>query len=123
MKLSQSVLAISFSLHSPARVAAFSNSNFSTRSASFITHGKSTSLLSLAVAETEDLSSAQADLDFNGVNKLSFRELQKNCKDRGLPASGNTAALRRRLLEAIGTAACTEESGENDEVSHYLFIC
>jgi pentatricopeptide repeat protein len=37
-------------------------------------------------------------LDYATVNKLSYRELQKECRERGLPAVGNTAALRSRLL-------------------------
>eukprot|EP00592_Proboscia_alata_P004182 CAMPEP_0194370226 /NCGR_PEP_ID=MMETSP0174-20130528/18496_1 /TAXON_ID=216777 /ORGANISM="Proboscia alata, Strain PI-D3" /LENGTH=767 /DNA_ID=CAMNT_0039147535 /DNA_START=166 /DNA_END=2469 /DNA_ORIENTATION=+ len=36
------------------------------------------------------------------VDKLSFRDLQKECKSRELPANGSTAVLRKRLQEAVG---------------------
>lgn len=42
------------------------------------------------------------DYDYETINKLTFRELQKECKERGLGAVGNTAALRTSLLEHMG---------------------
>jgi len=41
------------------------------------------------------------------VNKLTFRQLQRECKENGLPAVGSTAALRGRLLEFYGVARNT----------------
>lgn len=38
----------------------------------------------------------------DGIKKMTFRQLQKSCVERGLPAVGNTAALRARLLESAG---------------------
>jgi len=46
---------------------------------------------------------------FNDVNQLSFRELQKHCKHRGLEAIGNTKVLRLRLLEKLGLCDSEEE--------------
>ena len=34
------------------------------------------------------------------LSALSYRELQAECKARGLPASGKTEVLRQRLEEA-----------------------
>jgi len=41
--------------------------------------------------------------DTAAVRKLTFRELQSACKKKGLPAVGNTATLRNRLLETLPT--------------------
>lgn len=41
-------------------------------------------------------------LDYAKINKLTFRELQKECKERGLGAKGDTATLRSNLLEGLG---------------------
>ena len=37
---------------------------------------------------------------FMPLSALSYRELQAECKARGLPASGKTEVLRQRLEEA-----------------------
>ena len=62
--------------------------------------------------------------DVNSVKALSFRQLQKACVARGLPAVGNTAALRSRLLESAGlpdvsapSAPASAVNGSDDEVS------
>lgn len=62
--------------------------------------------------------------DVNSVKALSFRQLQKACVARGLPAVGNTAALRSRLLESAGlpdvsapAAQASAVNGSDDEVS------
>eukprot|EP00562_Extubocellulus_spinifer_P018041 CAMPEP_0178594320 /NCGR_PEP_ID=MMETSP0697-20121206/30438_1 /TAXON_ID=265572 /ORGANISM="Extubocellulus spinifer, Strain CCMP396" /LENGTH=160 /DNA_ID=CAMNT_0020231597 /DNA_START=13 /DNA_END=493 /DNA_ORIENTATION=+ len=80
--------------------------SFNTGSASL----SSGSGLSRAVAATIDESSSSTEtesstaepLDMDGIKKMTFRQLQKSCVDRGLPAVGNTAALRARLLESAG---------------------
>lgn len=112
MKLSQSVIALYLALHAP-NVAAFSHSRLSSQR---VVPSQITSLSSLAVVETEeDLSSSPESLNYAGVKVLSFRELQKECKERGLAATGNTAALRSRLLGAIGIFDCTGEETEAQE--------
>ena len=55
-------------------------------------------------------------LDYRAVNKLSFRELQKACKDRSLTAAGPTAVLRIRLLESSGIAPREEKPEVDNEV-------
>lgn len=62
--------------------------------------------------------------DVNSVKALSFRQLQRACVARGLPAVGNTAALRSRLLESAGlpdvsapSAPASAVNGSDDEVS------
>jgi len=42
------------------------------------------------------------DWDYETINRLTFRELQKECKERGLAAVGNTAALRNNLMDHMG---------------------
>ena len=66
--------------------------------------------------------------DVNSVKALSFRQLQKACVSRGLPAVGNTAALRSRLLESAGlpdvsapAAPASAVNGSDDEVSRVDF--
>jgi len=53
---------------------------------------------------------------FNDVNQLSFRELQKHCKHRGLEAIGNTKVLRLRLLEKLGLCDSEEECAVMEDV-------
>lgn len=103
MKISPLAVAISLTVSSPISVSAFSQSRLSTRWVSGTTSLPS----SLAVAEVEgDVTSPDNSLDYNAVNSLTFRQLQKECKERSLPATGNTAALRGRLLENLGIFAC-----------------
>ena len=60
------------------------------------------------VDEAVDTSSASSDdqqipiTDVNSVKSLSFRQLQRACVARSLPAVGSTAALRSRLLDSAG---------------------
>jgi len=42
------------------------------------------------------------ELNYEIITGLKFRELQKECKERGLGANGNTAALRNNLLDHVG---------------------
>lgn len=138
MKLSPSVIAISLSL--PSQVAAFTQSNINTRwgslvltsstsssssPLSYVTKSdRTTSLPSLAVAETDEALSSSSSSSNNSedvndnylsVNKLGFRDLQRECKEKGLPATGNTAALRGRLLEALGVVVCDGSEEDVEE--------
>jgi hypothetical protein len=77
-----------------------------------------------AAAEQPDGGEGQVPItDVNSVKALSFRQLQKACVARGLPAVGSTAALRSRLLESAGLpdvsvpAAPSAVNGSDDEVS------
>lgn len=128
MKLSPLAVAISITLYAPiTKVAAFSQPKLSSN------YARKTSLPSLAVAEVEsDVASSDESLNYEGINQLTFRELQRQCKERDLPAKGNTAALRSRLLDHLGIFQCvageeveecipadfdftfTDESGDND---------
>lgn len=114
-------IALSSTIYSPLLVAAFSNSKLSPP-ALIRTH-RSIALPTLAVAETEDnLSSEETKLDNYAVNKLPFRELQRQCKERGLAATGSTGALRSRLLDALGIVECSVDSQETDDVSQFYFV-
>eukprot|EP00957_Ditylum_brightwellii_P002852 219088-Ditylum_brightwellii.AAC.1 len=42
-------------------------------------------------------------MDYGEVNRLTYRELQRVCKEKGLAATGTTSALRSRLLDFFGT--------------------
>lgn len=42
-----------------------------------------------------------SDPTANALNSLSYRELRKECAASGIPATGNTQALRKRLLEHV----------------------
>ena len=43
--------------------------------------------------------------DFASVQDLSYRDMQKWCKERGIPANGTTDAIRSRLVEHINMNA------------------
>eukprot|EP00559_Dactyliosolen_fragilissimus_P002968 CAMPEP_0184861704 /NCGR_PEP_ID=MMETSP0580-20130426/6323_1 /TAXON_ID=1118495 /ORGANISM="Dactyliosolen fragilissimus" /LENGTH=677 /DNA_ID=CAMNT_0027359291 /DNA_START=408 /DNA_END=2441 /DNA_ORIENTATION=- len=72
-------------------------------------------------------------MDYESINKLSYRQLQTHCKEKGLPATGNTATLRGRLLEEFGlgvgfsnyssseTSSIPEVSDEDCEVEGIEF--
>lgn len=74
---------------------------------------------STVVSVAEETSTVLETVNYENVNKLSFRELQRECKARGLGAVGNTAALRRRLLETVGAYAESDidDVEEVDELS------
>lgn len=82
---------------------------------------RSSQQMSMAI-ETQYETSA-ASMDFEDIRKLPYRQLQKYCKDRGLPANGSTAALRTRLLEDLGLVVTRDEEcdisgeGTDEEVS------
>lgn len=54
-------------------------------------------------------------LDYQIINGLKFRELQKECKKRNIPAVGSTSILRNRLLEACGLLKVELEVTKADE--------
>mmetsp|Transcript_44120 Transcript_44120/g.81550 ORF Transcript_44120/g.81550 Transcript_44120/m.81550 type:complete len:879 (-) Transcript_44120:162-2798(-) len=53
------------------------------------------------VSPSEDLAQPLIDAARTAVDKLSFREMQKDLKARGLPAAGKTDVVRERLYSAI----------------------
>ena len=69
---------------------------------------------------TEEEQIVHTELNFDVVNKLPYRQLQKECKSRGLAANGSTAVLRTRLLEDLGIVTAKEEECDikkDEEVS------
>jgi hypothetical protein len=56
---------------------------------------------------TEDASSP---LDLDMIASLSFRELQRECKARGLPAMGNTGTLRGHLRGLVTPDTAAEDT-------------
>lgn len=110
MKLSTAAVALVVASSNAALVRGFTSPS-SSSSANIVARrtgraGAAGPALSVAAeideSSTSVASSSDSSLDFNGVNSLSFRELQRECKERELPAVGNTAALRGRLLEFHG---------------------
>ena len=84
------------------------------------------SVAAAPVDEAMDTASASSDdqqipiTDVNSVKSLSFRQLQRACVVRGLPAVGSTAALRSRLLDSAGlpdVSAPAAPQAVEDEVS------
>ena len=81
-----------------------------------------------ASSSSSDSDDQQIEItDVHSVKALSFRQLHKACVARGLPAVGNTAALRSRLLESAGlpdvsapSAPASAVNGSDDEVSRLL---
>lgn len=72
----------------------------------------------MAAVETEG---GIDEMDYATINSLTFRQLQKNCKMMGLPAKGNTATLRTRLLEEFGLVTPAEDCvGDEDEVVSFI---
>ena len=84
------------------------------------------SVAAAPVDEAMDTASASSDdqqipiTDVNSVKSLSFRQLQRACVARSLPAVGSTAALRSRLLDSAGlpdVSAPAAPQAVEDEVS------
>ncbi len=74
------------------------------------------STVAVAAADTETME----EMDYAAINKMTFRQLQRNCKNMGLPAKGNTATLRLRLLQEFGLVTVEEECETDDkEVSYW----
>lgn len=61
------------------------------------------------------------ELTYHSVNQLAFRQLQKECKARSLPATGNTASLRTRLLEFHGV--CLVDTTVNGDADSEEEVC
>jgi len=117
MKLTLSIAAAIALLGNDRQIAAFSPvPNSQAAKTTHVTVGH----LSMASAEAEKTSATveidfSIELDFGTINSLTFRELQKHCRGRGLPAVGNTAALRARLLERFGIISKDEECQINED--------
>lgn len=68
-----------------------------------------TTPLSVAIAAAEDATAVSSGSNSSGPgldeftirHKLTFRELQRECRSLGLEVTGNTAALRARLIGAV----------------------
>ena len=130
MRLGLSVATAIAVLSHDSHVAAFSQSK-NTHSIRF-THADVKSYKHLSMtAETQAETDAETEvvptaLDFDSVNKLPYRLLQKECKDRGLAANGSTATLRNRILEEIGSIATPEAEdcvvGDDVEVSNFFLM-
>jgi len=126
MRLSNASIAITYYASLASNAAAYSLSHLSTNShvsPSTFRHdlrrsptskpviGGSRATLALNVAAEDETKEAvltepspppPVDLDYETINRLTFRELQKECKERGLGAIGNTALLRNNLLNHMG---------------------
>jgi len=77
------------------------NTKPATRSAQLTpSFGVQNSRLTVAVSPVE--ADTEIEVTADSINKLSFRELQKECKKRELAAIGSTGTLRLRLLEFEG---------------------
>jgi pentatricopeptide repeat protein len=96
MKLILSAATVFILLAKESQVAAFSPSKNS-QTVRFSSYASLTSDHRLSMT-----AEAETEMDYAAVNKLAYRELQSRCKDRGLAANGNTAALRCSLLEDLG---------------------
>ena len=92
----------------------------------FIPSPNSFALNSLPNARGLSVCAAPQDIDLenaSAVGKLSFRELQSACKEKGLPAVGNTATLRSRLLETLSSSIEESESAtDSPSVSSKISI-
>jgi len=126
MRLSNASIAITYYASLASNAAAYSLSHLSTNShvspstfrrdlrrspTSKTVIGGSRATLALNVAAEDETKEAiltepspppPVDLDYETINRLTFRELQKECKERGLGAIGNTALLRNNLLNHMG---------------------
>jgi len=67
------------------------------------------SILSVAAVAPDQVDEKITVATYNDVNRLTFRELQTECKNKGLKATGNTRVLRIRLLEDLGLCKSDEE--------------
>ena len=78
---------------------------------------------------TEEVGRSDAErsfVDYASVQGLPFRQLRKECEIRSLEVKGNTATLRRRLLEHSGYYVINDETNEGPsdiEVRRKRYIC
>lgn len=70
---------------------------------------QSTIPISMVASSNKEAGTGSAIIGYADVKSLTYRELQKTCKDRGLAASGSTADLRTRLLQDTGIYRYGEE--------------
>ena len=102
-------------------VSAFGPSSVPSKNEAIIGRRPASALsVSATVDETE---APPATVTFDDVRSMTFRQLQRSCVDKGLPAVGNTATLRSRILEAYGLAtvpAASNASAASDEVRHFI---
>ena len=68
----------------------------------------------LSSSVVEDATEVMEVTEFAVKNEMKFRDLQKACRSMGLEATGSTAMLKARLLEAIGV---TKVNGSDENVS------
>jgi len=99
-------------------VSAFGPSSVPSKNEAIIGRRPASALsVSATVDETE---APPATVTFDDVRSMTFRQLQRSCVDKGLPAVGNTATLRSRILEAYGLAtvpAASNASAASDEAT------
>jgi len=121
MRLSDASIALTYAILASNGVTAYSLSHPSTKSnanrfgtrlsaetkeAPILTEPSPASYLS-SLSPPLSSSSAVATpssptFDYEAINRLTFRELQKACKERDLSGKGNTLALRNTLLDHMG---------------------
>ena len=73
--------------------------------------------------------SSESLTEYDVRNRLSFRELQKACRELGLDSSGTTSVLKARLLESVGSVeeaaeeiADIPESEVSELINENLFV-
>lgn len=73
--------------------------------------------VSMVAASNEETDTfvSNEPLGYWDINNLTYRQLQKTCKDKGLAANGSTAVLRTRLLQNLGIYKEGEECVTNSE--------
>lgn len=119
MKLTLSLATAVALLGNESTVQAFLPSSNRAAQLTKVIHADLISKQHLSMA-TEEEQIVQTELNFDVVNKLPYRQLQKECKSRGLAANGSTAVLRTRLLEDLGIVTAKEEECDikkDEEVS------
>jgi pentatricopeptide repeat protein len=108
MKLTLSLATAVALLGNESAVQAFLPSSKRSAQLTKVIHADLISKQHLSMA-TEEEQIVHTELNFDVVNKLPYRQLQKECKSRGLAANGSTAVLRTRLLEDLGIVTAKEE--------------
>lgn len=76
--------------------------------------------LNVAISAVEDATAVTTDSGGDGLDeltirqKLTFRELQRECRSLGLEVTGSTAALKERLIGAVCGASDVLQQANND---------
>ncbi len=109
MKLCVSIATAVALLSNDATVQAFTPQN--TRAIRYTaTNASPSSQMHLSMTAEAEAETEMLELsDYASINALTYRQLQQQCKERSLQATGNTAALRCRLLEDLGLIKDGEE--------------